>query len=380
MNEKIFLIGDDGSLQSMSSTEYEKEDLLQDFLARYPELLSTRDDDLRFLLVKREMGVPDAEDAGNRWSIDHLFLDQKGVPTLVETKRSRDTRIRREMVGQMLDYAANSVEHWPAEEIREMFEQRCQSQGKDPREVLIEFLRPRNQDAENPVEAFWELVRVNLEAEQVRLVFVSDTIPRELQRVIEFLDGQMSNAEVIGLELRQFLSAEGRRTLVPRVVGRTAKAQQKKSVRSSIARRWDESSFAERIRAGSGAEAERASTEILRWCSERGLTIRWNEGQEGSFIPILRVEDEEHRIFRFATDGTVSVRFFAASQEPPFDQPELRQDLLRRINTIPGVAISETAITGKPTFPLSALYAPDSLRRFLDIYQWFIDAARNSRA
>ena len=31
------------------------------------------------------------------------------MPTLVEVKRSSDTRIRREVVGQMLHYAANAV-------------------------------------------------------------------------------------------------------------------------------------------------------------------------------------------------------------------------------------------------------------------------------
>jgi hypothetical protein len=36
-------------------------------------------------------------------------LDQDAIPAIVEVKRSTDTRIRREVVGQMLDYAANSV-------------------------------------------------------------------------------------------------------------------------------------------------------------------------------------------------------------------------------------------------------------------------------
>ena len=55
---------------------------------------------------------------GNRWSLDHLFLDQEGIPTLVEVKRGTDTRIRREVVGQMLDYAANAIVYWPVEELR----------------------------------------------------------------------------------------------------------------------------------------------------------------------------------------------------------------------------------------------------------------------
>jgi hypothetical protein len=64
------------------------------------------------LLVRREAGVPEAEGAADRWFLDHVFLDGEGVPTLVEVKRSTDTRIRREVVGQMLDYAANILAHW----------------------------------------------------------------------------------------------------------------------------------------------------------------------------------------------------------------------------------------------------------------------------
>ena len=67
------------------------------------------------------MAVPSEEGGGWRWSLDHLFLDQDGIRTLVEVKRSTDSRIRREVVGQMLDYAANAVVYWPVEEIRSTF-------------------------------------------------------------------------------------------------------------------------------------------------------------------------------------------------------------------------------------------------------------------
>ena len=49
---------------------------------------------------------------GGRWLVDRLFLDQDGVPTLVEVKRSSDTRIRREVVGQLLEYAANATKKY----------------------------------------------------------------------------------------------------------------------------------------------------------------------------------------------------------------------------------------------------------------------------
>lgn len=42
----------------------------------------------------------------SRWSLDHLVVDQDAVPTFVEVKRASDTRARREVMAQMLDYAA----------------------------------------------------------------------------------------------------------------------------------------------------------------------------------------------------------------------------------------------------------------------------------
>jgi hypothetical protein len=60
------------------------------------------------VLVGREAALPDDHDAAARWSVDHLFLDQDAVPTLGEVKRSSDTQIRREVVGQMLDARRDS--------------------------------------------------------------------------------------------------------------------------------------------------------------------------------------------------------------------------------------------------------------------------------
>jgi len=52
------------------------------------------DDPRRWLLVKREMAVPDPSTGIDRWSIDFFLVDQDGVPTFVECKRFADTRAR----------------------------------------------------------------------------------------------------------------------------------------------------------------------------------------------------------------------------------------------------------------------------------------------
>ena len=121
-NAKIFLVEGKRKLTPMTETAYEREDDLQALLADYPDLLPGDQIDpenpRRWLLVARELGVPGSEEETGRWSLDHLFLDQDGTPTFVECKRAADTRARREVVAQMLDYAANGISYWKMDSLR----------------------------------------------------------------------------------------------------------------------------------------------------------------------------------------------------------------------------------------------------------------------
>src|SRR5689334_13424220 len=97
----------------MAEEPYELEGHLQALIERHPNLLAGDQVDpatpRRWLLLSREAAVPTEEVGGGRWSLDHLLLDQDAIPTLVEVKRSSNREIRRMVVGQMLDYAANAV-------------------------------------------------------------------------------------------------------------------------------------------------------------------------------------------------------------------------------------------------------------------------------
>ncbi|HUU96213.1 MAG TPA: hypothetical protein VM487_10770, partial [Phycisphaerae bacterium] len=82
------------------------------------------------VLISRELGVPDEEEGSDRWSLDHLFVDRHAMPTLVEVKRRTDTRLRREVVGQMLDYAAQGAAHWSVESLTRAFKESCEERRK----------------------------------------------------------------------------------------------------------------------------------------------------------------------------------------------------------------------------------------------------------
>ena len=145
----------------------------------------------------------------------------------------------------MLDYAANAVAYWPVEEIKAKFESRCKDDGDDPETELVGLLG-EGQDT----SSFWQSVKTNLQAGRVRLLFIADEIPTELRRVVEFLNSQMDPAEVLAIEVKQFVG-ENLKTLVPRVVGQTETARQKKKVERGESRQWDEASFfSERVNDG----------------------------------------------------------------------------------------------------------------------------------
>ena len=155
-------------------------------IAKFPELLTDADfgegSARKWLLVTREAMVPDRSDGSGRWSLDHLFLDQDEVPTLVELKRASDSRARREVVAQMLDYAANAVNWWKADEIRLWLAKRAEKEGLDPSRLLETAL---GVDKSN-LEAFWRNVRANLGSRRIRMIFVADRKIPSLRRLFLF--------------------------------------------------------------------------------------------------------------------------------------------------------------------------------------------------
>ncbi|MCW2903274.1 MAG: hypothetical protein JWO67_5539 [Streptosporangiaceae bacterium] len=272
--EGIFLRSGDG-LTVLKQTGYDSEAILQTALAQYPEFLAgpttTGDDEARLLLIRREMQVPGGQEKPGTFSLDHLFVDAEGVPVLVEVKRSSDTRIRREVVGQMLDYAANAVKYWPLISLQQSLAQTAAEENTSPEE-LIEELHP----GLDPDE-FWRTVETNLKAGRVRLIFVADRLPEELVRIIEFLNEQMNPAEVLGVELQQFTSSQ-HTVYVPRLVGRTSGAVMTKSGGSGSGQQWHYESFFAAAEGRCSPEEVALMRQLVDDVERRGHRINWGRG------------------------------------------------------------------------------------------------------
>ena len=372
----IFVINEANELLPLTETAYNSEDLLQSLLEDYPDLLAGDQIDSeaprQWLLVAREMGVPGEDHGGDRWSLDHLFVDQDAVPTLVEVKRASDTRIRREVVGQMFDYAANANRYWPEGRIREEFDRTCRAKNVDPGEQIEGFI-----NSDDDAESFWARVDSNLRDGRLRLLFVADAIPPELQRVIEFLNQRMDDIEVLGIAIKQFTGGN-LKTMVPRVIGQTEQARERKKDAWHKRPRWTEERFFSTLTDRVNNQALQAARSIYEWACQHYDRVYFGRGKvDGSCLAVVTLDGRENYVFNVYTTGRLYVTLNYLKSYPPFSDEVLRKELLSRLNRVPGVDIDEDNIGGMPTVRLEDLAVQGGGDRLLSVFAW---AAKTIRA
>ncbi len=307
----------------MVETPYAQEVDLQKALVDYPDLIPgdqiNPDDPRRWLFVKDELGVPEEEGGGSIWSLDHLFIDQDSIPTFIECKRAVDTRSRREVVAQMLDYAANGTEYWPVDRLRQAAAETARKQGHNLDDQILQLIE-RDEPAD--VETYWEAVEENLRNGRIRLIFVADTIPRTLRRLVEFLNSKMNDVEVLAVEVKQFIG-KGQKAMVPRVIGITEATRGTKpgSSRPQLTRTT--------FLAKCPAETAQFFEYVLDTALDKGYLINW--GTTGFSVRLIDSDTNQRASFAYGYHPDKFEFYFGhlpyvnVSDE---HQATLRQDLL----------------------------------------------------
>ena len=364
MSDPMFVRPDDGPLVELHPEGYLTEAELQALVAQFPDLLPAAGinsaDPRRFVLVRREAGLSDSEQGGARWWIDHLFLDQDAIPTLVEVKRASDTRIRREVVGQMLDYAAWALTYWSTDRLRGWFEEECAAANSTEADHLATRL-----GVTDP-EAFWVQAKTNLQAGRIRMLFVADVIPLELRRVVEFLNQQFDPAEVLAVEIAQYRGT-GFTTFVPRVLGQTEKAQAAKAAGRPARPNVDiDASLAELTADPEIADMARAAYD---WARDRGL--QFHESRLPEVLPTLSALGTRYPLFSVHSDGQLHLPFAMWKGKPVLGDEAERRAIAAEIGTVIGTA--PRSISGIPTFPVWMLRDPEQRSKFLAIFDRVIE-------
>ena len=235
-SDEIFLISGD-QLTAMNQRSMREglfgetlEVAFQRLLEEHPDVIPGRqirpgtENPPRFLLIRREAPV-------GSWSLDHLFVDQHAVPTLVECKLLENPESRRDVIGQIIEYAANAKLTWSDGRLRTLAHDYWASRGKSFEEVFYETF-----ELDEDTDDFWVRVEENLDAGNIRLIIAGDEIRPEVRRMIEYLNQEMEHVEVLGLELRCY-GPENQLVLVPNIVGQLQSSADKR-VASGDNKRW----------------------------------------------------------------------------------------------------------------------------------------------
>jgi hypothetical protein len=197
---------------------------------------------------------------------------------------------------------------------------------------------------------------------------------------VEFLNEQMDPAEVLAIEVKQYLGT-GVKTLVPRVVGQTETARQKKSSGTKAAIEWNEELFMKAVRNRCGEGPQAAAKDLLDWIAPKVSHIWWGRGsKEGGIVPTIVHGKTKHYVCRMATQGWFIFRFDWLSRKPPFSDESLRRDLLKRINEIPGVQFSDDVLTRRTRIPFRVLTNPSAAEKLKETLAWLIEQVKSESA
>jgi len=259
-------------------------------------------------MIKKEMPVPDPTTGSDRWSLDFFIVDQDAVPTFVECKRYKDTRSRREVVGQVLEYAANGHYYWTGDIIRGYAEEAASKRGRNLEE-LLQALRPTNDES---IEAFCSRIQENLREGQLRIVFFLEESSMELRSVVDFLNRQMERTEVLLVEARQYEMGK-KRVISPMLFGYTEQARQVKRTvtvnTSGTRKKWDRSSFMADARNKLGEQKADTLVALYDQFQEMGCDIRWGTGSNRGSFSFIAPNICSPSFLSVISDGNMALNF-----------------------------------------------------------------------
>lgn len=191
----------------LSTNSEFNEDQLQQLVHEHPDALPINEIDAAFegaISICRELNTP----AG---PIDNFLITPSGLPVIVECKLWRNPQARREVVGQVLDYA-KELSRWTSADI----EREAARRGVPSIIDLVRMRHPEVDEAE-----FHDTLTTSLERGRCLLLILGDGIRGGVEAIFEHLHDQGALQFSFGLvEMPIYDVPGGGRLALPRVLAK----------------------------------------------------------------------------------------------------------------------------------------------------------------
>ncbi len=357
------LVQDSGGVRALEEG-FASEEELQTFLKENADLMPLEEIELGtppLLCIGCEVGVASGAQ-------DILYIDQNGLLTVVETKLRKNPEARREVVGQILEYAAQ-MSSWNAADVERQAQRffagkNCPEsyRGVTLETALQGFLQGHQMVQQFSYEEFLQLVQTNIDRGHFRLVIAIDEPPDPLLLTVEFVNRFSERFEMYLIQLKRFRdNAKNQNIFVPALFGRVASVQKKRAQGVP----WDRDRFLAQVDV-KAPQRKSVLMDLIAF-AELEHSVAWGRGASiGSFqfviqSPNLPSGRASIPAFFVMANGRMSFDFWTLAKALEARLIEAYRSDLRVIGRIPAESLD--TLTWKE-FDVDALATADALEGF----------------
>jgi len=276
---------------------------LQTFLKEHADLMPLDAIELGtppLLCIGWEVGVASG-------SQDILYVDQNGLLTIVETKLRKNPEARREVVGQILEYAAQ-MSAWTAADV-ERQAARFYADPNSPESYRDSTLEKALYGFAPGLsyEEFLQQLQTNIERGHFRLIIAIDEPPDPLLITVEFVNRFSEHFEMYLIQLKRFRDiAKDQNIFVPALFGRVPKAERSRGQ----ARPWNAESFL-RQASEQAPEALAVLRRLVEFAEKEG-SVRWGRGARVATLKLAFAAPDGNEITAFwlMANGKIELTFW----------------------------------------------------------------------
>lgn len=313
---------------TITSSEYDQEENLQQIIADNPELIPVSeiiDNRSEIKVAVREFPIPGSGPSGSTGSCDIVGLDEEGNIYVIEAKLESNAEVKREVLAQTFDYASSLYDS-DYENFIDNIEKEWH--GEDLEEYMRGITDSDNGD-------FFASVKNNLTEGQFTLLIVVDEVNTNLEKILEFMNMKLDGIEVYAVAFRRF--TEGQESdefeyLVPRIFG-TSAIESSKSKDNEVD--WSYEKLKQEYR----KRGFERNLELLEWAKENNV-LGTGVMKKPRFRIINRNGKEEKQVIKVTENEKVNC-FHGAMKLDRYPSKEVRDEFVDALNQLPIFDLTE---------------------------------------
>ena len=254
--------------------------------------------------------------------IDNLYISPNGYLTIVETKLWRNPEAKREVVGQIIDYA-KELTNWNFTKLNDGVKNSSQLYNNNSKGI-IELIKNFENIEEHEEYKIIDNIERNLKRGRFLLLIVGDGIRESVEEMVDFLSNTPQIQFTLGLVELQFYknpNVEGELIAIPNLITRTREITRaivkiENSTNGNVTIETDfieekvkpitarttitEDDFFEQLQQNTDYESAEFAKHILATVKEKGYFVEW---RQGAFVAkILDPNGSGSKITLFVTD------------------------------------------------------------------------------